>query len=245
MNRNISTKAVVLSVRRFGELHKAVTLLSPDIGLIDAFVYGGRKGKKTALAPLFSISDMQLYHNPIRNEYSVVEAVNYFIPVAIMEDLLSTYAASFFCEIIAKSPSDQPDQTFSLICDALQELESAPAAAKRITASFIWKLIQISGSACSLDTCPVCDSQYDENEVLYFTTTINTPCCKNCMNTDRLTLLPGSRRYLRYTMPMSFKDASKVLLNPPAEERIYRYMLKWAQLFAQSPLRTLRELSNL
>ena len=92
MERNIKTQAVVLSVRRFGDLHKAVTLLSPDLGLLDAIIFGGRKGKKTALAPLFSISEMQLYHNPVRNEHSVVEAVSSFVPMNITEDLACTYS---------------------------------------------------------------------------------------------------------------------------------------------------------
>ena len=68
MDRNIQTQAVVLSVRKYGDLHKAVTLLSPDLGIVDAIIFGGRKGRKTALAPLFSVSTVQIYHNPVKKE---------------------------------------------------------------------------------------------------------------------------------------------------------------------------------
>ena len=244
MERNISTQAVVLSVRRYGELHKAVTLLSPDLGLVDAIIYGGRKGKKTSLAPLFSISEMQLYHNPVKKEHSVVEAASSFIPVAITEDLGCTYTASFFCEIIAKSPSDEPSETFKLLCDALKALESQPENRKRITASFIWNLMQISGTACDLESCPVCDRSYAEDEALLFSNPMGVPCCKSCSDSEHLILLPGSRRYLRHTMGMEFNEAASVILNPAAEDRIYNYMLKWAAIFAQSPLKTLKELSQ-
>ncbi|MBO6001335.1 MAG: DNA repair protein RecO [Spirochaetales bacterium] len=244
MERNISTQAVVLSVRRFGELHKAVTLLSPELGLVDAIIFGGRKGKKTALAPLFSISDMQIYHNPVKNEYSVVEAVSSFVPMSITEDLACTYTAAFFCEIIAKSPSDEPDQTFGLICDALKALEQKPQNRKRITASFIWKLMQISGTACDLESCPVCDKPYAEDETLFFSNPMGVPCCKGCSDSEYLILLPGSRRYLRHTMPMSFNEAIGVEINAAAEDRIFRYMLRWASVFIQSPLKTLKELSS-
>ncbi len=244
MDRNIRTQAVVLSVRRYGDLHKAVTLLSPELGLVDAIIFGGRKGKKTALAPLFSISEMQLYHNPVKKEHSVVEAVSSFVPMAITEDLGCTYTAAFFCELIAKSPSDEPAETFSLVCDALRALEAEPTARKRITAAFIWKLMQISGTACDLEFCPVCDKKYDEEEVLYFSNPMGIPCCKSCSDSEQLVLLPGSRRYLRYTMPMDFNEAVKVVLNPAAEDRIFNYMLRWAQIFAQAPLKTIRELSS-
>jgi DNA repair protein RecO (recombination protein O) len=242
MERNIRTQAVVLSVRRFGELHKAVTLLSPDLGLLDAIIFGGRKGKKTALAPLFSISEMQIYHNPVRNEHSVVEAVSSFVPLSITEDLACTYTAAFFCEMISKTPSDEPKQTFGLLCDALQALEENPESRKRITASFIWKLMQISGTACDLEYCPVCDGRYADDEVLYFSNPMGVPCCKSCSDSEYLVLLPGSRRYLRYTMPLAFSQAVEVKLNPAAEDRIFTYMLRWASVFVQSPMKTLKEI---
>ena len=244
MERNIRTKAIVLSVRRFGDMHKAVSLLSPDLGLIDAIIYGGRKGKKTALAPLFSINEMQIYHNPVKNEHSVVESVSSFVPMSITGNLECTYSAAFFCELISRSPSDEPSQTFELLSDALTALEKHPENRKRITAAFVWKLMQISGTACDLEYCPVCDRKYAEDEVLYFSNPMGVPCCKSCSDSEYLVLLPGSRRYLRYTMPLSYNEAADVDINPTAEDRIHSYMLKWAPIFAQSPLKTLRQLSQ-
>ena len=55
-------------------------------------------------------------------------------------------------------------------------------------------------------------------------------------------MMPGSRRYLRYTMGMEFTGAAAVVLNPAAEDRIFSYMLRWAGLFAQTRLRTLDDL---
>ncbi len=244
MDRNLRTQAIVLSVRKFGELHKAVTLLCPDLGFLDAVIYGGRKGKKTALAPLFSINDVQIYHNPVKNEYSLVEAVSTFIPTLIMEDLACTYTAAFMAEMTSKTRSDEPGETFNLLQDALTTLNGKPQLRKRITASFIWKLMQISGTAPDLASCPVCDRVLRDDEALLFSNPMGTPCCKDCSDSERLVLMPGSRRYLRHTMAMEFKEAVDVQLNPAAEDRIYLYMLRWAEIFSQTHLRTLRELLN-
>ena len=242
MDRNIQTQAVVLSVRKYGDLHKAVTLLSPDLGIVDAIIFGGRKGRKTALAPLFSVSTVQIYHNPVKKEYSITEGVSSFVPQAITEDLACTYTASFFCEIISRTPTDEPMQTFSLLRDTLAALEADPASRKRITAAFVWKLMQLSGTAPDLEFCPVCDKRYADDEVLYFSSPLNAPCCKSCSDSEYLVMMPGSRRYLRYTMGMEFTDAAAVVLNPAAEDRIFSYMLRWAGLFAQTRLRTLDDL---
>lgn len=243
MDRNIRTQAIVLAVRKYGDLHKSVTLLCPELGLVNAIVYGGRKGRKTALAPLFSINDMQLYHNPVKKEYSVVEAVSTFIAQSITEDLECTYTAAFFCEIIARTPSDDPLQAFILLRDALVTLEKAPSLCKRIAISFIWHLMNISGTAPSLSHCPSCDSPYAEQDILCFSNALCSPCCKACSDNQDMILTPGARRYLAYTSGMSFLDAVAVELNPAAEKRIYSYMLRWSPLFAQTNLKTLRELS--
>ena len=239
MERNIQTQAIVLAVRKYGELHKSVTLLCPELGLVDAIIYGGRKGKKTALAPLFSISDMQLYYNPVKKEYSIVEAVSSFIPSSISEDLGSTYAAAFFCEIITKAPSDDSNQTFLLLRDALVTLDNAPTLRKRIIISFIWQLMHIAGTAPNLGFCPSCDKVYGQDEVLYFSSSLSSPCCKSCSDNQNLILPPGARRYLSFTSEKNFLDSVEVELNPAAEERIISYMLKWASIFAQTNLKTL------
>lgn len=244
MDRNIRTRAIVLSVRKYGELHKALTLLCPDLGLVDAIIFGGRKGKKTALAPLFSINDLQIYHNPVKKEYSVTEGVSSFIPQAINEDLGCTYTAAFFCEILSKSPTDEPNQTFILLESALTELEKNPLLRRRITIAFIWNLMQISGTAPDLESCPVCDRRYAEDEVLHFSNPMLIPCCRSCADSEYLVLPPGARRYLRYTAGMDIRQAIEVPLNEAAESRIYNYMLRWAGLFSQTQLRTLGELLN-
>jgi DNA repair protein RecO (recombination protein O) len=46
MERNITTLAIVLQVVRWGELHRKVSLLTPELGIIDVLVYGARKGRQ-------------------------------------------------------------------------------------------------------------------------------------------------------------------------------------------------------
>ena len=239
MERSIQTQAIVVKTTKVGEMHKLLTLLSPDLGLVSVMIYGGRKGKKTALAPLFSVGTFQLYHNPVRNEYSLEEAVSSFIPEAIMQDLLCTYAASLFCEIVTKTSSDEPKPIFETLKSALLALENNPQNAKCVIISFIWKFLQISGLAPDLQYCPVCERKFEEDETLLFAKSLTSPACKNCADSDYLVLPPGARRYLRYTQIMDFESAVAVQLNPPAQTRILSYMLKWIKLQVNAPLKTL------
>ncbi len=239
MERNIQTQAIVVKTAKVGEMHKLLTLLCPDLGLISVMVYGGRKGKKTALAPLFSMGTFQLYHNPVRNEYSLEEALSSFLPEAIMQNLESTYTAALLCEIVTKAPTDEPQPVFETLKSALLQLEQASQRPKSITISFIWKLLQIWGLAPDFEVCPICERAYEEQEILIFSNSLGSPCCKNCGDSDYLTLPPGARRYLKYTLPMDFPQAAAVQLNPASEERIFSYLTKWLKIHLNAPLKTL------
>ena len=118
-------------------------------------------------------------------------------------------------------------------------LESSNYNSKKIVIAFLWKIIQLSGLAPNLEFCPNCDHKYEENEVLSFSSSLLSPVCKNCGDEENFSLPPGARRYLRYTMPMTFNEAVKVNLNPPAEMRIASYMTKWIKLHVSTPLKTL------
>ena len=239
MERSIQTQAIVVKTSKVGEMHKALTLLCTNLGLVNVMVYGGRKGKKTALAPLFSIGTFQLYHNPIRDEYSLEEAVSDFLPEAIMQDLESTYTASLLCEIVSKTLTDEPEPVFNTLKSALTSLENKRQSSKRVAIVFLWKMLQLWGLAPDLEYCPICERAYEENEILIFSNNLSSPCCKNCGDTDYLKLPPGARKYLKYTLPMSFENAVAVQLNPASEERIFSYLIKWIKIHINTPLKTL------
>lgn len=257
MDRSVKTQAIVIRTARYGELHKIVTLLSPDLGIVSAVVYGGRKGKRTALAPLFSVGTFQLYNNPVKKEYSIEEGVLSFVPTSIADDLESTYTASLMCELVMKTPSDDPQPVFGLLETALRQLEMSlkestdqadsssegqskeKTTSKRAVIAFVWKLLQISGLAPDLEYCPSCDRRYEEDETLSFSSSILAPTCRDCGDSEELVLPPGARRYLRYTQCMEYEDAVGVKLNPAAEARILNYMTKWIRLHVNAPIKTL------
>lgn len=239
MERNVKTQAIVVRTARYGELHKMVTLMSRELGVVSAIVYGGRKGKRSALAPLFSIGEFQLYNNPVKKEYSIEEGELAFSPTNISGDLERTYTASLLCELVTKTASDDPLPAFGLLKDALLYLETAEPSTKRTVIAFLWKMLQINGFAPDLDHCPNCDRRYDDDEILSFSTSILAPTCANCADSKNPALTPGARRYLKYTLPMDFNRAVDVVLNPLAETRILNYLTSWVRMHIDSPIKTL------
>lgn len=240
MERDVRLEAVVTNSRPVGEMHRSVTLFSRTMGLVNAVVFGGRKGKKAALAPLFSYGTFQLYYNPVNDSYSITEEESAFTPLGIMQSLEATYTASYFCEVCSRLGADEHEAVFSLLSRSLAILDSNPSRHRKILIDFTWKLIQISGLATDLSSCPACEKRYEENETLFFSTQMNTPVCRNCADTDRLFLMSGSRRYLKYTLPMSLEQAFEVQLYESNQIRLRDFLLGWITAFAQGPLKTVQ-----
>lgn len=239
MERNLKVRAVVTSVKPLGDIHKSVSLFSPESGLIYATVYGGRKGKKSSLAPLFSVGDFQVYHNPVKNEYSIMEEDCLFLPQNINTDIEATYTASYFCETVTRIKTDTPQMVYNLLVSALLALEKTPENRRKILIDYTWKLLNISGTAAELTACPSCSRVLPENEVLYFSTSLMSPVCRNCSDTESIVLLPGSRKYLIYTQRMSFEEALSVQLYETAQERLVQTLLRYVNAFCRYPLKTI------
>ncbi len=240
MERELQIQAVVTGGGKYGELHRYVNLFSPQLGLIKAVIFGGRKGKNTSLAPLFSYGTFQLYRNPVKDEYSIVEEDCSFIAQNIKSDISATYTASYFCELVNNINTDNPESIYFLIIKALTLLENNIVNHRKILIDFTWRFLQINGVASDLNTCPGCDRDIEERETMGFSSSMITPVCESCSDTDFIKLTPGARRYLLHTQEMSLEEAFEVQLLDGATARLTDFLLSWICVFSQYPLKTVK-----
>lgn len=243
MERNLTTDVIVLASRRWGELHRLVTLLSPSIGVFDAVVYGARKGKLAAGMELCSIGTCFLYHNRVRKEYSVVDIELLFDPTPIKEDLVGVYVAHAMAELAMRMHGGDFRELFDLLSEHVRALGGREADPRRVLIQFIWRFVGIMGLEPDLGRCPVCSKVYGERDVLSFHTAMHTPCCTECADIDpegfELALGPGARRYLELTRTLGGRGAIEVPLSETATQRLFRYMVRYVTNILGSPLRSL------
>ena len=242
MNRNLTTSAIVLLGRRWGDLHRSITLYSKDLGLIHALAYGARKGKLAGKIEQFLSGVFYLYHNPVKNDYSIIDVEIQTTGERIRNDLTRTYAASFMAELVMRMEGGDRQSVHALLQQAYALLD-ANESIDRIIIQFIWRFIAISGLQGDLASCPICEKHYSEEEILFFNTVIHAPCCGDCSDVDndsfQLALGPGARKYLMFTSDMDFYGAVAITLNEPTARRIKRYMLRYASIVAGGDLKTL------
>lgn len=243
MERNLTTEAIVLAHRRWGDLHRLVTMLSPTLGLLDAVAYGARKGKLAGGIEPFSIGTFFLYHNQVKKVYSVSDIELDFQGGAIREDLVRLYLANAMAELSMRMHGGDHAELFAVLRSHLFSLGDRETEPRVVFIQFVWRFIGIMGLEPDLDACPSCGKRYGEKDVLSFNTALHVPCCSECADVDaegyEFALGPGARHYLTLTRTLDDRSAVSVMLSETATERLFRYMVRYATNILGSPLRSL------
>jgi len=240
MERNVSSLAIVLHSQRYGQLNRRLKLLSVDYGIIDVISYGARKSLKSVKAEVFTDAQFFLYYNPVKKDYTLKDAEVVATHDDIRDDLVRTYCALLFCELVLKTNGGESAGEYQLLSTALDLLSEAPLYSDRILIQFIHRLTDLLGLRTDLSSCPICEREYGQQEVLSFSSALSCPCCSECASLESNMLLPpGARRYLVATSPMGYEKSVQVQLSPTATSRIKNYLLRYAQIITGGTLKTL------
>lgn len=242
MERNQTVSAVVLQTRRFKDMHRYITIFSPELGIIQAIAYGARKGKLAGKIEQFLSGIFYVYENPVRHEYSIVDVQPQCLSDGIRSSLEKTFAASFIAETILKMEGGARQDLYDLVLKAYSALEKN-GDVTLVLIQYIWKFIAVAGLMPSLTHCPVCDTAYHERDTLGYHSALHVPCCRRCSDLfeddSRMIMGPGFRRYAVLTAAMDFDEAISVELSLPTASRIKWYMLQYIASIAGGELKSL------
>ena len=236
MERNVSSRAIVLHSQKQSRMNRRLTLLTVDFGLIDAISYGSAKSMRAPKANVFANATVYLYHNPVRNRYTLKDVAIIESNEHLRSDITLTYRGLFMTELIMKTHGGESALEYELLSRGLTLLKSG--VADRVLIQFVFRLAQILGVHADYETCPVCSRGYRDDEVLGFASDLLSPCCSECGRTGLLP--PGARRYVKLTSTLDYMESLNVPLSETATARIKGYALSYARLLAQAPLKMLQ-----
>ena len=243
MERSLTSEAIVLTHKRWGDLHRLVTALSPELGVFDAVAYGARKGKLAGGIEPGTIGTLYLYHNRQRKEYSLVDVDPEHTMERIHDDLPRLYTAHAMIEMALRMHGGDFVLLYQVLGSALILLQDSVSDPRLILIQFVWRFIQVMGLQSDLHACPGCSTDYSDDEILSFSTQLHSPCCSRCADVAQEELAyalgPGGRRYLVFTRDLTFQEALSVRLSETAADRMVRYMIQYAVTILGGPLRTL------
>ncbi len=224
MERNIESDCIVLTSKKWGTLHKRVTLLSKELGLFDAIIYGGQKGKLSSACESCTPLHAYLYYVRSKDEYSLKDASLPYIIDGIKSDLSRTFISQAFVEIILKMHGGDYIQMYDLLFGSILLLNDTSIVPTTVLIQLMFRSISVMGLMSDLDVCSLCDKDYKEEDIVYLHPVHNTFCCSDCYHQEgleyKVRFTPGMMKYFRYTAPLSMEDAVLIELSEATTKKI-------------------------
>lgn len=248
MKRNFRTEGIVLKNNRFAEIHKGLTLLSPEYGLMSAVAYGAYspKGKLRGLTNPLCAGTFFVYRDPVKDSCKIsdVDCREFF--EGVRGSIVKFFVSSVWFELVLKTFGGDSRETFSLVMDSLRLLDSLEeGAAGRLLVQFIWRYLRLSGLAPDTASCTGCGrpvSEADGPGELVYRRGFPGFFCPACAEGDEsvYVLSAGALGYLRYTGGVSLERASGAVLDAASFGVLKRVLLFLAEDLAGGELKSVR-----
>jgi DNA repair protein RecO (recombination protein O) len=249
--RHSATEAIVLKTTAIGEIHKGVTLFTPDGGLVTAIAHGAKKMAsrlRSATEP-FCLSRVYLYEDPVRRSVKITDMEPIQAFDSLRRSLRHFYTVSTWAEVVLRSfgGGEQSRELYALFRNCLREADARVAEEiPRLSVQFGWRFLGLEGSRPDLDRCTLCNRRLglgDHGHAARGTTGI---ACERCSGESAgIEIGPGVRRYLAATSAMVLGDAMRVGLTPGQEQVLSRWLYDVIEEVLEMRLNSLEALRGL
>jgi len=154
----MNTKGLVLRARDTAENDRALTILTPESGVVSAFANGSKRLKSNQLAAAQALcyGEFSLYRR--RDTYSVDDARAISVFFGLREDITALALAQYFCELAAAlAPAEtESAEILNLMVFALTCLEKKRRPQDLLKPAVELRILSLAGYAPDLMSCRVC-----------------------------------------------------------------------------------------
>lgn len=245
MSRHSTFSAIVLRNARFGDMHKRVTMLTDDRGLVDAVAYGAysQKGKLRGVTNLFCAGTCYLYTDPVKesNKITDFDVTSYF--VELKSALEKFYIASLWAEVILASYAggERSEVLYGELLRFLGELERSDAARSEIVSvQFLWRYLGFLGIRPELEHCGNCGRPVGERESPRYSQVDGCFLCPHCGSDKQRALSAEAAHYLQRTQRMKPEEAFEEVLGDTARRSLKNVLYALLEDSLERQLNTLR-----
>lgn len=160
--RNISTPALIISVKIQGESDRRVTAFSPDEGIFFATLYGGPKSRLRSLVSPMNRGIIYLYRDEAKKQTKITDFDVRDYHISFRESLFKTYAASFAAEILIKTRcAGSPGESWRILNGFLDGIEASGEDESRLgLVRFLWRYLFLLGVRPDTAFCVSCGSPF-------------------------------------------------------------------------------------
>lgn len=245
MNRHSRTQALILASRPAGESNRVVIFLTPQHGVQQAMLYGGRKSRLRSLVSPWHRGTLWLYTDTARGSAKITDFDAEYYSARIRENLDKTWAASVCTEIVMKTEAaGEFGPCWQLAAGFIQGLELCqPENTQTGLLRFMWRYLSLLGQQADCRTCIRCAQLFDGGspQAVYYSPAENGFVCAHCVSEHEyaLPLTTESIRYL-YTVSAAPPELSRTYrLSPESFQELRHFLFTLISAACGGQLKTL------
>ena len=237
----IVTNGLVLRHSEYRDSDRMLTLLTPDMGRIDAIARGCRKTKSPLLgaSELFAAGEYTIM--PVRGRYTVIEGNVTESYYPLRTDLTKLTHAAYvlgMLSIVSESDVPQPD-LFHLALVALAHLAYSDLPEALVTFAFEMHLMRILGQSPSMAQCVRCGREVSGE--CRFDANMGGVLCPQCHSLAPY-LSDGARRIL-LKAPRTGFEKTALLADRPDWKEAARHMRAFTLCHIEASPKTVPDLA--
>lgn len=202
----IRTRAIVLRTNNFSEADRFCTLLSPELGLIEAKAAGARRSRSPLLlaTEFLTLADFNLFY--YKDRYSINSADMVYAFPAVRSDVERLTCASHLSEIIRDLliSDEQSKELYELVARAFSALEKEEPSPMSVVRACELRLMRLGGFGLDLGRCVHCQKSLDLNEAACFDFTRMALVCAQD-RPQKITASQSTAHYAQYRMELERK----------------------------------------
>ncbi|MGI5173640.1 DNA repair protein RecO [Treponema sp. OMZ 840] len=247
MNRNSTVDALVLSVKpAAGENNRLAAVLSPEKGIFNAMVYGGRKGRLKALVSPYHSGKMWLYTDAVKQSIKITDFNPEHYRIGIRESIYKACAAALCAEIILKTQGAADISSLWILTNGFLDGLNICTEKEAQTGllRFLWRYIGLMGLQDNSCECRYCASAVP----IWYSAAENAFICADCLPENKTVsehhaaLFPlnkDSTVFLQTVNSKSPKEARTLQLSDESISQLRNLLYYLIQNAADTKLKTL------
>lgn len=247
--KSVKTHCIILKSTVVREIDKAVTMISPDIGIFTVTAFGACKSRNRfggKLEPFSVLSaELTVKMRGIEAEYQIKELtlLDSFANLTTSYEIVLT--AQFFCEVLLKNNTAGEDRRmFSLLYHALRALNQCDGEESKnaVVINFLVRYLAFIGFFAPLIECSSCGRAFNDNEPVFMQRSDHQPYCFDCVYGDSVPLEPELRSYLNTILKIRFAQTSEIPININGGRKLKAYLISLLKELSGFRYKTLESL---
>jgi len=186
-DRNERHEALILRAKDSPKGDRIVTMLTPEAGLIDAFVFGGQKSGLRSSASPYVHGDAFIYSDPVRHYRKLSDFFILDSYPGLRERYEKLMFAGLMAEFLMKTSccGGEYATMLSLSLDTLAAMNNADENGTRLLSlAWLWKSLEVMGLQPELDRCVGCEGALAGSGIRYEEARGGF-VCRNCHGAHR------------------------------------------------------------